>query len=140
MTVFQPIIGRAVPTYRVLAGGFVFVGTVRLDDADQRWVARTLGSERSAACLRRFETKEQAASWLAEREQAPSARRSAPEGVLRAMEDDPAPLVRLRRCGVGSAGMSALHAIGTGALVALILAVTAGAVFVLLVLLVGPHP
>jgi hypothetical protein len=77
MTVFQPVVGRVVPTYRVLAGGFVYVGSVRLDDQDERrWVARTLGSERTAGRLRRFETREQAALWLAEREPAP-VRRSA---------------------------------------------------------------
>ncbi len=39
-----------------------------------RWIARTRGSERSAACLRRFEGldgRQKAINWLMEREAAP---------------------------------------------------------------------
>jgi hypothetical protein len=54
----------------------IVVGYVRLDVSEGKWVARTLGCPkgRSAAQIKRFDTRAQATAWLVERESA------APEG------------------------------------------------------------
>jgi hypothetical protein len=66
-----PMPGR-LATYRVVIPHVdIVVGFVRLDVCARKWIARTCGSEKTAAQIRRFETREQAASWLREREPAP---------------------------------------------------------------------
>lgn len=71
--VCQPMPGR-LSTWRVLAadGIEITLGFIRL--ADGMWIARTMGSEKSAACLRRFSVEDKAAAvlWLQEREPAPA--------------------------------------------------------------------
>ena len=59
-------------TFRVLLGGEVLVGWIRLDEVKRRWVARDLGTERRAASIRRFGDKDLAVKWLAAREPAPA--------------------------------------------------------------------
>jgi hypothetical protein len=44
---------------------------LRLDVSACQWITPTLGSEKSAACLRRFDDRPAAVRWLQEREPAP---------------------------------------------------------------------
>lgn len=73
----QPVPGRLV-TYRVVVAGDLTLGSISLDVSAQKWIARTLGNEKSAACLRRFPKKGDAIQWLQEREAAPAERGGAP--------------------------------------------------------------
>jgi hypothetical protein len=59
-------------TCAVTAVGDLVLGWIRLDVSAQEWIARTRGSERSAACLRKFADKPAAVAWLQEREPAPA--------------------------------------------------------------------
>ncbi len=68
--VCEAIPGR-LATYRVVVCGDLTLGFIRLDVSAQRWIARTTGSETSAASLRRFPEKAAAIAWLQEREVAP---------------------------------------------------------------------
>lgn len=58
-------------TYRVVVADDLVLGWIRLDVTAREWIARTRGSERSAASLRRFCDKSAAISWLMEREPDP---------------------------------------------------------------------
>jgi hypothetical protein len=68
--VCQPMPGR-LATYRVLVADDLTLGFIRLDVSAQLWIARTPGSETTAASLRRFPEKDAAIQWLQEREPAP---------------------------------------------------------------------
>ena len=46
--VCQPMPGR-LATYRVVVADDLTLGFIRLDVSDQKWIARTIGSERAAA-------------------------------------------------------------------------------------------
>jgi hypothetical protein len=73
--VCQAIPGR-LATYKVVVCDDLVLGFIRLDVSAQKWIARTLGSETAAACLRRFSEKTEAIAWLAEREPAPGSGKS----------------------------------------------------------------
>ena len=62
-----------IDTYRIEAGGLVHVGWIRLSRGkEMRWVARGLGTERSAAAVRELTDKLAAVTWLCEREPVPA--------------------------------------------------------------------
>ncbi len=69
--VCQPMPGR-LATYRVVVSDDLTLGFIRLDVSDQKWIARTTGSERSAASLRRFSDRADAVGWLQQREPVPA--------------------------------------------------------------------
>ena len=69
--VCQPMSGR-LATYRVVVADDLTLGFIRLDVSAQQWIARTPGSETSAACMRRFDDRPAAVAWLQERERAPA--------------------------------------------------------------------
>ncbi len=69
--VCQPMPGR-LATYRVVVADDLTLGFIRLDVTDQKWIARTIGSERAAACLRRFDDRAEAIGWLQQLEPAPA--------------------------------------------------------------------
>lgn len=66
-----PLAGR-VATYAVTVADDLVLGWIRLDVSAQQWIARSRGSGRSAACLRKFADKPGAVAWLQERERVPS--------------------------------------------------------------------
>ena len=59
-------------TCAVTAVSDLVLGWIRLDVPAQEWIARSRGSERSAACLRKFADKPAAVAWLQERDPAPA--------------------------------------------------------------------
>jgi hypothetical protein len=65
----RPMSGR-LPTYRVVIADKVTLGFISLDVSAQQWIARTAGSDKTAACPRNFSEKDDAVQWLQEREQA----------------------------------------------------------------------
>jgi hypothetical protein len=69
--VCQAMSGR-LATYRVVVADDLTLGFIRLDVSAQQWIARTTGSEKSAACMRRFDDRPAAVAWLQERERAPA--------------------------------------------------------------------
>jgi hypothetical protein len=73
MTTIEPMPDR-IETFRVMAGGITLIGYLRLarEAALTRWIARDLGSEDSAASIRRFCDRSRAVEWLVAREPAPS--------------------------------------------------------------------
>ena len=59
------VVPGTIDTFKVLAGGLVPVGFIRLSRGKQmRWVARGLGPTRSAATVREFTDKSAAVAWL----------------------------------------------------------------------------
>lgn len=69
--VIEPMPDR-ISTFRVLTGDPLepgLVGFIRLHDGSKGlvWVARTLGSEKRAADIRRFRERDLAAGWLLEK-------------------------------------------------------------------------
>ena len=68
--VCQAMPGR-LATYRVLVADEITLRFIRLDVSAQKWIARTPGSEKCAASLRRFDDPTAAVSWLQEIEPAP---------------------------------------------------------------------
>ena len=78
--VWQPMPGR-LATYRVVVADDLTLGFIRLDVSAQQWIARTAGSEKGVACLRRFPEKDDAARWLQEHEPAPVEAERPPYGA-----------------------------------------------------------
>lgn len=74
--VCQLMAGR-LATYRVVVADDLTLGFIRLDVSDQKWVARTTGSEKSAASLRRSDNRAAAIGWLQQREPVPATTRRA---------------------------------------------------------------
>lgn len=69
--VCQAMPGR-LATYRVVVADDLVLGFIRLDVPARKWIARTPGSEKSAACLQMFEDRPAAVAWLQQRERVPT--------------------------------------------------------------------
>lgn len=69
--VCKPMPGRLATYEVVIPYVDIVVGWIRLDVGACRWIARTCGSEKTAAQIRRFENQAEAVAFLVEREPAP---------------------------------------------------------------------